>query len=101
MTRKTAVLQLTEIKLPLDHGPEELTAAILRRLRIRPEQLRRTVIQRRGVDARKRPGPRSSGGSGGSGGGPISFIYTVHVEVDDEAPILAKLANRRELAHIK
>jgi uncharacterized FAD-dependent dehydrogenase len=77
------VLQLTEITLPLDHRQDELAAAILKRLGLRAGQLRRYTVYRRGVDARKR--------------GAISFIYTLHVEVDDEARVLAGLGDRRRV----
>jgi uncharacterized FAD-dependent dehydrogenase len=47
------VLRLSELKLPLDHSEAELTAAICRRLRLRPEQLRSHRLVKRSVDARK------------------------------------------------
>ena len=33
------MLRLSEVRLPLDHGPEDLEQAIVRRLRIPPERL--------------------------------------------------------------
>ena len=33
------MLRLAELKLPLDHTEEELTQAVMRRLRIQPDQL--------------------------------------------------------------
>ncbi len=73
------MLQLTEIKLPLDHSENALTEAILQRLKIPVSQLRSYKIHRRGTDARRR--------------GAIAFIYTLHVEVDDEPNLLANAVN--------
>lgn len=78
------MLRLTQIKLPLDHTQEKLTVAILKRLGIKREQLLRHEVFRRGVDARK-PGP-------------TSFIYTLDVEVRDEAEVLRKLKDPRDVA---
>jgi uncharacterized FAD-dependent dehydrogenase len=80
----SVVLRLTEIKLPIDHHERELAAAILRRLGLRADQVVRHVIYRRGIDARKRDD--------------ISFIYTVDVEVTEEAAALKRLKNSRHVA---
>ncbi|HAI10381.1 MAG TPA: hypothetical protein DCM28_01665 [Phycisphaerales bacterium] len=74
------MIQLTEIKLPLDHSEAELTAAILERLDIQASQMRSYKVLRRGVDARRRR--------------TISLIYTINVEVNDEAQVLAKHTGR-------
>ena len=65
------MLRLTEIKLALDHSEVELNTAIIKRLNIQPEELIRYSVYRRGYDARK---PAA-----------ISLIYTLDVEVKDEA----------------
>ena len=71
------MLRLTEIKLPLDHGPEALSAAVLARLKIKPDQLVSFNVFKRGWDARKRSA--------------IHLIYTVDAEVREEAKVLARL----------
>lgn len=71
------MLRLTEVKLPLDHAAEALQAAILKRLVIPAAQLIRYEIHRRGFDARKRSA--------------IVLIYTLDVEVKDEANVLKRL----------
>jgi uncharacterized protein len=71
------MLRLTEIKLPLDHSPADLTAAILQRLKISAEALLGYTIFRRGVDARK---PSA-----------IAFIYTLDVELVDAEQVLHAL----------
>jgi uncharacterized FAD-dependent dehydrogenase len=70
------MLRLTEIRLPLEHSEADLVAAIVQRLALRPQMLRAWHIARRGYDARKRDN--------------ILFIYTLDVEVDDEAALLQK-----------
>ena len=71
------MLRLTEVKLPLDHPEEALRAAVVQRLALPAEQVLRVVIHRRGYDARKR--------------GAIVLVYTLDVEVQDDAGVLARL----------
>lgn len=73
------MLRLTEIKLPLDHPADDLTAAILQRLKIGASDLISYTVFRRGFDARK---PSA-----------ISLIYTLDVEVKNEAALLKKHIN--------
>ena len=79
------MLRLTEIKLPLDHSESALADCILDRLAIEADQLVRYAIYRRGVDARRRSA--------------IAFIYTLDVEVADEAALFNRLADRRHVTH--
>jgi uncharacterized protein len=60
-------MRLTEVKLPLNHSPEQLEQAVLARLGISKPELFKLVIFRRGFDARKRDD--------------IHFIYTVDVVI--------------------
>jgi len=71
------MLRLTDLKLPLDHPETALHEAILERLKVEPEQLLRYNIFKRSPDARKRSA--------------ISLIYSVDVEVSDEASVVARL----------
>ena len=49
------MLRLNELKLPLDHEPEAVGAALCRRLKLTPEQLRsEPVVVKRSVDARRK-----------------------------------------------
>jgi uncharacterized protein len=73
------MLRLTEIKLPLDHDETALKAAILARLKLPPEALLGYSVFRRGYDARK-PGA-------------IRFVYTLHVEVSNEAAVFERFRN--------
>lgn len=68
------MLRLTEIKLPLDHPEEALRAAVLERLNIPDADLLAVHVFRRGYDARRRSA--------------IHLIYTLDVELRDEAAVL-------------
>jgi len=78
------MLRLTEVKLPLDHAEDAIADSILKRLSIDAIDLVRYSVFRRGVDARKRSA--------------ISFIYTLDVEIANEAALLARLKNYQHVA---
>ena len=67
------MLRLTELKLPLDHTPDDLRAAVLARLGIPAADLLSLTVARRGYDARRRSA--------------IALVYAVDVELRDEAAI--------------
>src|SRR5512143_4351698 len=73
------MLRLTEIKLPLDHKEADLRGAILAKLGIKGDDLIGFEIARRGYDARKR--------------NHIIFIYSLDVELRNEAAVLKRFAN--------
>ena len=66
------MLRLTDIKLPLDHHPEVLAAAILKKLKLPAEALLDWRVFKRAHDARNRQA--------------IFYIYTVDVTLRDGAP---------------
>lgn len=70
------MLRLTDLKLPLDHTPDDLEVAIRDRLGLAPEELLRYAIAKRGNDARKKTA--------------IKLVYAVDVTVTDEAAVLAR-----------
>ncbi|MCA4919792.1 MAG: NAD(P)/FAD-dependent oxidoreductase [Roseomonas sp.] len=69
------MIRLTELRLPLNHSEDALRAAVLARLGIADAALKAMHVFRRGYDARK---PQT-----------IMLVYTLDVEVTDEATILA------------
>jgi uncharacterized FAD-dependent dehydrogenase len=77
------MLRLTEIKLPLDHPEAALRAAVVQRLGITESELRGYTVFRRSHDARK-----SSA---------IFFIYTLDVDVDNEAALLERVRSDRHI----
>ncbi|WP_420472739.1 NAD(P)/FAD-dependent oxidoreductase [Noviherbaspirillum sp. ST9] len=70
------MLRLTNVILPLDHPESALRAAVLDRLKIADADLLVVNLFRRGYDARRRS--------------QITLVYTVDVEVKDEASVLAR-----------
>lgn len=77
------MLRLTEIRLPLDHPPEALARAAAARLRISAEELLSCTIARRAHDARKKHA--------------ILLVYSLDVEVKDEAAVLARFAGEASI----
>ena len=71
------MLRITELKLPLDHSETAIKTAVLHKLGINAEDLIAITIFRQGHDARKRSA--------------ISLVYTLDVEVNNEADLLARL----------
>ncbi len=78
------MLRLTELKLPLDHPPEALRAAILKRLELANDDLVGFSIFKRSYDARKKHA--------------LLLVYAVDIEVKNEAALLKKFRNDRHLA---
>ena len=77
------MLRLTEMKLPLDHAEADIRAAVPARLGLPDRDVLSCTIFRRAVDARKKAA--------------ISLIYTLDVEVANEAAVLARLASDRHV----
>ena len=73
------MIRLTEIKLPLDHSPEAIAKAAIARLDINPSDLISCTVFRRAHDARKKSA--------------IFLIYSLDVEVKNEAVVLKKFAD--------
>jgi len=71
------MLRLNEVKLPLEHDDTALPAAILARLAIPAADLLGFTVFKRSYDARKRSA--------------VVLIYSLHVEVRNEAAVLARL----------
>ncbi|MFD1949765.1 NAD(P)/FAD-dependent oxidoreductase [Sphingomonas arantia] len=70
------MLRLSDIKLPLDHPPEALTAAVRARLGLADDVPLDVAIARRANDARRRTA--------------ILLVYSVDITVADEDAILAR-----------
>ncbi|MEB3229899.1 MAG: NAD(P)/FAD-dependent oxidoreductase [Leptolyngbyaceae bacterium] len=71
-----AMLRLTNIKLPLDHTDADLTAIIVKKLRIPADALTDYTIFKRSYDARHRDA--------------ITFVYTIDVETPLESTLLKR-----------
>ena len=77
------MLRLSELRLPLDHGPDDLEQAVLRCLKIAPARLLRCQLVKRSVDARRRDR--------------IQLIYSVDVAVDGEAALIRRKHGDRRI----
>ncbi|PJJ21505.1 hypothetical protein SAMN05216517_110111 [Janthinobacterium sp. OK676] len=73
------MLRLNEVKLPLEHDDAALPAAILARLGIAADELLGFTVFKRSYDARKRSA--------------VVLIYSLHVDVKNEAAVLARLVH--------
>ncbi len=73
------MIRLTELRLPIDHAPEDLEAAICKKLAILAKDLIRYEVFKRSYDARK--------------SNILSFIYTLDLSVKDEEAVLKRLAH--------
>ncbi|MGO4504363.1 MULTISPECIES: NAD(P)/FAD-dependent oxidoreductase [unclassified Dyella] len=77
------MIRLTDIKLPLDHAEGAIDAAVRAKLGLGKDGLHSVSVFRRGYDARKR--------------GSIQLIYTLDVEVADEAGLLKRHADDKHV----
>jgi uncharacterized FAD-dependent dehydrogenase len=73
------MLRVSEIKLPLDHGPDALKSALLKKLRLGAKELKSFTVFKRGVDARKKSA--------------IVYAYILDADVNDEADVLRRTRN--------
>ena len=71
------MLRLSELKLPLDHAEDALQKAVLKRLRVPPDDVFEQRLVKRSIDARLRD--------------QIQLIYSVDVRVRGEAALLRRL----------
>lgn len=73
------MIRITELRLPIDHTPEALEAAMIRRLNLAPKDLVSFHIFKRSYDARKNVA--------------LAFIYTLDVSVKNEEALLKRFSN--------
>src|ERR1041384_957151 len=78
------MLRITELTLPNDHDADALIPAIAARLKVAPAAVRKFTVFKRGYDARR----KNVG---------LSFVYTIDVEVENEAAVLARLRGDRNV----
>ncbi|MDP3816885.1 NAD(P)/FAD-dependent oxidoreductase [Pseudomonas sp.] len=78
------MLRITELKLPLDHPIDALRPAIVQRLGIADGELLDFNLFKRSYDARKKSSE-------------LQFIYTLDCTVRDEAALLARLKDDRQI----
>ncbi len=77
------MIRINEIKLPIDHTPDELKLAAAKMIKVRAEDIREISVFKRSIDSRKKNEN-------------IYFVYTIDVSVDgNEAKILKRCDSRR------
>jgi len=79
------MLRITELALPLDHPPQALREAIVKRLKVADRDLLNFTVFKRSYDARKKNSA-------------ILFVYVIDAEVRNEAAVLKRLADDRNVA---
>ena len=77
------MIRITNVKLPLDHTPEQLQAEILSTLKIKAEQLLDFTVFRRGFDARSKH--------------KITLMYTLDVTTQDNEALLKKHSQNQNI----
>jgi hypothetical protein len=78
------MIRLTELRLPLEHPPQALAAAVLQRLQLQPAELLKLHIHKRSPDARKKSA--------------LQFVYSLDLELADEAAVLERFEHD---SHVK
>jgi uncharacterized FAD-dependent dehydrogenase len=77
------MLRVSEIRLPIDHPPEALPAAVAARLGVAVPEIGELSVFRRSCDARKASA--------------LVFSYSVDLSLPDEAGLLARFADDRQV----
>ncbi|WP_343520057.1 FAD-dependent protein, partial [Sphingomonas sp.] len=77
------MLRLSGLSLPLDHAPDAIAPAICQRLGIAPADLVSWALFKRGNDARRRNA--------------IQLVYTLDIDLRNEAEVLARLAGDKDV----
>src|SRR3990167_10860805 len=72
------MLLLTELRLPIDHAPEALPAAIIERLKLGKDELVDFTVFKRSHDARQKDA--------------LMLIYIVDLELKNEAAVFKRFA---------
>ncbi|MBP6655517.1 MAG: NAD(P)/FAD-dependent oxidoreductase [Propionivibrio sp.] len=73
------MIRINELRLPLEHPAEALPSAAAKRLGIAEAAIRKLTVFKRSHDARKKNA--------------LLFIYTVDLEIEDEAAVLTRFAD--------
>lgn len=68
------MIRISQLKLPVDHTPDQLRKKIIRTAHIREDELRGFSIRKRSLDARKKP--------------ELYYVYTIDLDVRHEEKIL-------------
>ena len=84
---KTVKYKINQVKLPIEHKPDDLKSKVIRQLKIQPNQLVSLEILKKSIDARKKPH--------------LFYSYTVVVELNKGKTLSKNLSNLEEYKEIK
>lgn len=70
------MLQIQQLKLPIDHSPEDLLKKAAKKLSLQPKDLQQFTVTKKSLDARKKP--------------ELCYSYTVAFQVPDESALLRR-----------
>lgn len=70
------MLQIQQLKLPIDHSPEDLLKKAAKKLSLQPKDLQQFTVVKKSLDARKKP--------------ELCYSYTVAFQVPDESALLRR-----------
>ena len=80
------MIRINQIKMPIDHTQEQLLSKAAKLLKINANQIKKFEIQKKSIDARKKP--------------ELYFVYSVNVSVENESAVLKKV-NDKNIMSIK
>ena len=73
------MIRICQLKLPVDHGPEDLKRQAAKELKVPEERIESLTVSKKSIDARKKP---------------VVYVYTVDVELQGEQKLLKRLRSR-------
>lgn len=73
------MIQISQLKLPVNHTGEELRQKVAKELRLRPDEIKKLTIRKKSIDARKKP---------------VCFVYTLNIETENEKKLLKRLKGK-------
>ena len=78
------MIRITELQLPIDHPPEALRPAIVKRLKIQDADLLEFTVFKRSYDARKKNSE-------------ITFVYIIDLKLRDEKSVLSRFKDDKNI----
>lgn len=74
------MIRINQIKMPIDHKVEQLYGKAAKLLKINTNQIKKLEIQKKSIDARKKP--------------ELFIVYSLNITVDNETSIIKKVDNK-------
>ncbi len=71
------MIRINQVKMPMEHSMEMLEEKAAKLLKIKPNQIKELQIQKKSIDARKKP--------------ELQIVYSLNVVVDNETTVMKKL----------